>query len=88
MNWASERFDPAQYFDWATPEYKRTGYAELLDIYMTGLYYTLVTKAEVDEANEAGRPAHRSRHDRRTELLVLHRGRREWAKKIPPEQCP
>ena len=25
VNWASERFDPAQYFDWATPEYKTDG---------------------------------------------------------------
>ena len=51
VNWASEQFDPARYFDWATPEYRNTGYADLLDIYMTGLYYTLVTKAEVDKAN-------------------------------------
>ena len=21
VNWASEQFDPARYFDWATPEY-------------------------------------------------------------------
>ena len=53
VKWASEQFDPARYFDWATPEYRNTGYADLLDIYMTGLYYTLVTKAEVDKANGA-----------------------------------
>lgn len=53
VNWASKDYDPSKEFDWATPEYKNTGYAELLDIYMTGLYYTLVTKAEVDSAQEA-----------------------------------
>lgn len=51
VNWASQEFDPSQMFDWATPEYKNSGYAELLDLYMTGLYYTLVSKKEVDEAN-------------------------------------
>lgn len=51
VNWASKDYDPSKEFDWATPEYKNSGYAELLDIYMTGLYYTLVTKDEVDNAN-------------------------------------
>lgn len=51
VNWASKDYDPSKEFDWATPAYKNSGYAELLDIYMTGLYYTLVTKAEVDAAN-------------------------------------
>lgn len=53
VNWASKEYDPSLEFDWATPDYRYTGYAELLDIYMTGLYYTLVTKAEVDDANAA-----------------------------------
>lgn len=48
VNWASADYDPSQEFDWATPEYKNTGYADLLDVYMTGLYYTPVTKWEVD----------------------------------------
>lgn len=51
VNWASKDYDPSKEFDWATPDYKKTGYAELLDIYMTGLYYTNVTKDEVDKAN-------------------------------------
>jgi uncharacterized lipoprotein YddW (UPF0748 family) len=53
VNWASREYDPSTEFDWATPEYKNSGYAELLDIYMTGLYYTHVTKADVDNANAA-----------------------------------
>ena len=51
VNWASEKYDPSAEYDWATPEYKNTGYAEMLDLYMTGLYYTLVTKDDVDSAN-------------------------------------
>ena len=43
VNWASNAYDPSQDFDWATPEYKNTGYAELLDLYTTGNYYTHVT---------------------------------------------
>lgn len=50
VNWASSKYDPSKEFEWATPEYKNMGYAELLDVYMTGLYYTLVTKADVDKS--------------------------------------
>lgn len=51
VNWASVQYDPSErYPDWASENYYKTGYADLLDIYMTGLYYTLVTKDEVDAA--------------------------------------
>lgn len=50
VNWASKEYDPSKDFDWATPTYKNTGYAELLDIYMTGLYYSYITKADIDAA--------------------------------------
>ena len=51
VNWASTQYDPSErYPDWASENYYKTGYADLLDIYMTGLYYTLVTKDEVDAA--------------------------------------
>lgn len=50
VNWASKDFDPSLTFDWATPEYRNTGYAEMLDIYMTGLYYSYITKEDVDNA--------------------------------------
>lgn len=53
VNWASKDYDPyqvAEYREWATPNYKNTGYAEQLDVYMTGLYYTLITKDDVDKA--------------------------------------
>ena len=53
VNWASSEYDPfsvEQYRDWATSDYHKTGYAEYLDIYMTGLYYSLITKDDVDKA--------------------------------------
>ena len=50
VNWASSTYDPSADFAWATPGYKDTGYAELLDIYMTGLYYSYITKADIDAA--------------------------------------
>ena len=53
VNWASETYDPSmvpEYQWWATEDYCKSGYAELLDVYMTGLYYTLITKSDVDRA--------------------------------------
>ena len=82
VNWASEQFDPARYFDWATPEYRNTGYADLLDIYMTGLYYTLVTKAEVDKANGVvGQRTEAGMSDEQNYWYCIEGGA-EWAKKI------
>ncbi|MCR5003460.1 MAG: family 10 glycosylhydrolase [Bacteroidales bacterium] len=52
VNWASEAYDPSVDFDWATPTYKNTGYAELLDLYMTGLYYSYITKEDIDKATQ------------------------------------
>ncbi|MEV4883447.1 family 10 glycosylhydrolase [Chitinophaga ginsengisegetis] len=50
VNWASEEYDPfndqAIRFDWAYPEYYKTGYAEQLDIMMTGNYFTQILLSE------------------------------------------
>lgn len=46
VNWASNVYDPSKEFSWATPEYKKYGYAELLDIYTNGNYYWPVTIGE------------------------------------------
>lgn len=43
VNFASNQYDPSTTFDWARPDYKETGYAELIDLYMTGNYYTDIT---------------------------------------------
>lgn len=52
VNWASKEYDPSEEYDWATPRYKEYGYAELLDTYMSGLYYFEVTKDEINRANQ------------------------------------
>ncbi|MGM0530306.1 MAG: alpha amylase family protein [Bacteroidota bacterium] len=51
-NWASQKYDPSEDYDWATEDYKNYGYAELLDIYMSGLYFYEVTIDEVEALNE------------------------------------
>lgn len=51
VNWASNKYDVAKEYNWATPNYQRYGYAELLDLYTTGCYYFEVTKEEVHQSN-------------------------------------
>ncbi len=46
VNWASNQYDPSKDFDWATSEYKNFGYAETLDLFTVGNYYTNVTMGE------------------------------------------
>ncbi len=53
VNWASRDYDPSlvpEYSGWASEDYHKTGYAEMLDVYMTGLYYSFITKEDVDKA--------------------------------------
>ena len=50
VNWASESFHAG--YDWMTPGYNRTGFAELFDYACTGCYYPIPTMAE---AKAAGR---------------------------------
>ncbi|MCM3718548.1 alpha amylase family protein [Fictibacillus phosphorivorans] len=51
VNWASRRHHPD--YDWASPDYHKKGYAEVLDFIMTGNYFVDVTK---EEAIAAGKP--------------------------------
>lgn len=46
VNFAGNTYDPAKNYSWATPDYKNYGYAELLDLYTTGNYYTDITKED------------------------------------------
>ena len=45
VNWASNKYDPSAngFSSWATSTYKNTGYAELLDMFMTGNYTSTLT---------------------------------------------
>lgn len=61
VNWADSSYDPSQEFDWATPEYRKYGYAGLLDIYTNGNYYWPVTIAEY----RSGEQSHMNETDSR-----------------------
>lgn len=51
VNFASKEYDPSKDYDWATAEYKNNGYAELMDLYTVGNYYTTITKEDYLEKN-------------------------------------
>lgn len=53
VNFASKDYDPSTEFDWATPTYKNTAYAELLDLFTVGNYYVDVTKEQYSARNAA-----------------------------------
>lgn len=48
VNFASNTYDPSKDFSWAREDYKETGYAELIDMYITGNYYTDITIADYE----------------------------------------
>jgi hypothetical protein len=52
VNFASKDYDPSKDFEWATPNYKNYGYAELIDIYATGNYYTDITLEDYRKSNK------------------------------------
>ncbi|MEI3606526.1 alpha amylase family protein [Pseudogracilibacillus sp. SE30717A] len=51
VNWGSKNYQPD--YEWATPDYHETGYADHLDFLMTGLYYGDVT---IEESDAKGLP--------------------------------
>lgn len=53
VNFASKNYDPSLDFDWATKSYKNTGYAELIDLYTVGNYYTDITKEDYEKHGRA-----------------------------------
>ena len=52
VNWASQKYDPSVDYDWATPDYKKYGYAETLDLFTVGCYFTEISKEDVKKLNE------------------------------------
>jgi uncharacterized lipoprotein YddW (UPF0748 family) len=52
VNFASNQYDPSTDFDWATADYKNYGYAELIDLYTTGNYYTDITIADAQKSKQ------------------------------------
>lgn len=45
VNWASEKYIPK--YPWATAKYGKQGYAELLDVYMSGFYYENISDGNI-----------------------------------------
>lgn len=52
VNWASKTYDPSKDYDYATPDYKKYGYMELLDLYATGNYYTNISMEDYRKSNK------------------------------------
>jgi uncharacterized lipoprotein YddW (UPF0748 family) len=48
VNWASQKYRVP--YSWATPDYNKTGYAELIDVLYVGLYYPNNTEEEAVKA--------------------------------------
>jgi hypothetical protein len=51
VNWGSTKFRVP--YEWATPTYGKTGYADMLDTVYVGLYYPSVTESEADRSGAA-----------------------------------
>ena len=51
-NWASQQYDPSVDYGWATADYKKYGYAELLDLFTVGCYFTEISIEDVNRMNE------------------------------------
>lgn len=51
VNWASSTYDPSAEYDWATPTYGKTGYADLLDFLMVGTYFYEVSAEELKQTD-------------------------------------
>lgn len=45
VNWASDKYVPK--YPWATEKYGKQGYAELLDVYMSGFYYENISDRNI-----------------------------------------
>ncbi len=54
VNWASRQYDPSKRYAWATESYRHTGYAEMLDFFISGNYYFEVSKEEALKAPPKG----------------------------------
>lgn len=85
VNWASSEYDPSEvpeYQEWASPDYKKAAYAEMLDIYMTGLYYSLITKDDVDKATGVVGPRGEAGMDNSLTYCYCVEGGAELARKV------
>lgn len=54
QNWASTEYDFSKEYSWASPEYKNTGFAGLLDTFLCGTYLTKIFGLNDPESIEYG----------------------------------
>lgn len=54
QNWASKDYDPSADYEWASPNYKNTGFAEHLDTFLCGTYLEIVYGMDEPESIEYG----------------------------------
>lgn len=88
VNWASKKYDPSKEYEWATPDYKNFGYAELLDIYTTGCYFFEVSKEEVEKLNEELIKRNEAGMGKTKEYWYSVEGSAEIAKKVMMNTVP
>ena len=52
VNYASQKYDPSDEYEWANEDYQKYGFAGLLDLFTTGNYFFEVTEEEVEALNQ------------------------------------
>ncbi|MGE5436302.1 MAG: alpha amylase family protein [Syntrophothermus sp.] len=87
-NWASKDYDPSKEYSWATPNYKKYGYAELLDLFTTGNYFYEVTKEEVDKINLDNLKRTEAAMTQGKEYWYSVEGSAELVRKLIPKNVP
>lgn len=88
VNWASQNYDPSKEYDWATSDYKNSGYAELLDVFTTGCYFFEVTKEEVEKLNQEFIQRNEAGMGRTKDYWYSVEGSAEIAKKVVMNAVP
>lgn len=46
VNWGTDGYDATKDYEWATPEWNKQGYAQILDFLIPGVYYSQVLKTD------------------------------------------
>ena len=88
VNWASKDYDPAENFEWATKDYKNTGYAEVLDIFLTGNYFYEVRKEEAKNIDTTTVVRNEAGQDLGREYWYTVEGSAELVNKVVKNKAP
>jgi uncharacterized lipoprotein YddW (UPF0748 family) len=85
-NWASRTYDPSKEYQWASPMYMQTGYAELVDFLTVENYYFEVSKQELASPDKNRAPETSAASGR--ELWKSVEGSCEIVKKVVKNAAP